>query len=123
MELESLTIAQLRSLRADIDAILTPRATPSVQEAIPAHPYLEGEAVLIRTVTMIYTGKIVRVTAGELVITDAAWIPDTARWSIMLKTGVFNEVEPYPDGVPVIVPRAPILDVCRWTHPLPRDMK
>ncbi len=71
---------------------------------------------------MIYSGCLKEVFSKELVITDAAWIADTARWNECLKNGEFNEVEPYPDGK-VIIGRGAILDVAEWKHDLPRAPK
>lgn len=85
------------------------------------HPYTIGDAVIVRTVTMYYTGRIVRVYPGELVLSEAAWIADTGRWSEALSTGRLAEVEPYPG--PCIVSRAAIVDVAPWSHPLPRDVR
>jgi len=84
------------------------------------HPYTIGDAVIVRTVTMYYTGRIVRVYPGELVLSDAAWIGDAGQWSEALKTGILKEVEPYPDQC--IVSRAAIVDVAPWAHPLPRNV-
>ena len=44
-----------------------------------------GKCYLIRTVTMIDTGRLVAVTDKELVLEDAAWIPDTGRFSDAVK--------------------------------------
>lgn len=68
-----------------------------------------GKAYLIRTVTMIQTGRLVKVTDKELVLEDAAWIADTGRFSDALVSLNFNEVEPFPDGL-VIVGRGAIID-------------
>jgi len=87
------------------------------------HPYTLGENVIVRTVTMYYTGRIVRVYPGELVLTDAAWIADTGRWSAALATGKLNEIEPYPGEGRCIVSRAAIVDVSPWLHALPRDVR
>jgi hypothetical protein len=87
------------------------------------HPYTIGDAVIVRTVTMYYTGRIVRVYPGELVLADAAWIADTGRWSTALAIGKLNEVEPYPCEGWCIVSRAAIVDVAPWAHPLPRDVR
>lgn len=76
------------------------------------HPYVIGAWYLIRTVTMIDTGCVVRVTMQEIVITDAAWIADTGRFSDALKKAEFNEVEPFPDGE-VIIGRATVIDAVR----------
>ena len=68
-----------------------------------------GKIYLIRTVTMIDTGRLVAVTPTELVLEDAAWIADTGRFSDALKSLEFNEVEPFPDGL-VIVGRGAVID-------------
>lgn len=68
-----------------------------------------GKIYLIRTVTMIDTGRLVAVTPQELVLEDAAWIADTGRFSDALKSVNFNEVEPFPDGR-VIIGRGGIID-------------
>ena len=46
-----------------------------------------GKKYLIRTVTMIYTGKLVRVEGDYIVVTNCAWIADTSRW--MKRNGDF----------------------------------
>lgn len=84
------------------------------------HPYPVGENIIIRTVTYHYTGRLVRVTPGELVLIDVSWIALSQRWSTTLAEGVLNEVEPYPDGEVVIIPRSCVIDVTRWRHALPR---
>ena len=68
-----------------------------------------GKIYLIRTVTMIDTGRLVAVGPAELVLEDAAWIADTGRFADALKSVKFNEVEPFPDGR-VIVGRGSIID-------------
>lgn len=73
------------------------------------HPYKIGAIYLIRTVTMIDTGRLVEVTDQELVLEDAAWIADTGRFSDALAKSKFNEVEPFPDGR-VIVGRNAVID-------------
>ena len=87
------------------------------------HPYVIGEKYLIRTVTMIYTGKLIEVHADELVIKDAAWIADTGRWHDACTKGTLNEVEPYAKGDSVIVSRGAILDVSPWSFDLPSEQK
>jgi len=86
------------------------------------HPYKIGEKYLIRTVTMIYTGRLIEVHDQELVIEDAAWIAETERWADCLKDGKFKEVEPYTDGR-VVIGRGAILDASIWQHDLPRKQK
>jgi hypothetical protein len=85
--------------------------------------YTIGKNYFIRTVTMIYTGKLVEVTGSDLIIADAAWIADTGRFAQAIATGIFSEVEPYPDGVLVNVNRGAIVDSCAVTWELPRTQK
>jgi hypothetical protein len=92
--------------------------------SVSGTPYEVGKAYFIRTVTMNYTGKLVRVTAGELVLEDAAWIADTGtRLSTFLK-GEFSsstEIEPFAGAV--VVPRTSIIDATQWAVALPREPK
>lgn len=81
-----------------------------------------GSAYLIRTVTMIQTGRLVAIDEHELVLEDAAWIADTGRFSDALRVGSFVEVEPFPDGE-VIVGRGSIIDACPLPFALPREKK
>jgi len=80
-----------------------------------------GKAYFIRTVTMFLTGKLVKLTPQELVLEDAAWIADTGRFSQAMKTGNFNEVEPF-NGL-VIVGRGSVIDAQEWSLVLPREVK
>ena len=125
IQIDSLTIGELRALAPLLAPFLAaPTAAVATIElsAIPDHPYPVGEAVFVRSVTMHYTGQLVRVTAGELVLTNAAWIADSGRFHVALAKGELSEVEPYPDGE-VVVPRDGVIDVCRWLHALPRVAK
>ncbi len=86
-------------------------------------PYEIGKPYQIRTVTMIYTGLLVKIYPGELVIKSAAWIPETERWADSCKTGTFKEVEPYPEDANVIIPRGGILDAFVVKYDLPTKQK
>ena len=94
--------------------------------SLPSQPhyYEIGEPYLIRTVTFIYTGKLVAVSEHELVLEDAAWIADTGRFADSLKDlNKLKEIEPYPDGR-VLIGRGALVDA----HPvkkqtLPRSQK
>ena len=81
-----------------------------VVKAQPDHPWRIGENYLIRTVTMITTGRLVAVYPLELVLVDAAWIAETKRYADSIKEGDFKEVEPYPDGQEVFVGRGALID-------------
>lgn len=77
--------------------------------------YPVGTQVMIRTVTMIYVGLLVDVTEDEFVLTKAAWIPDTGRWSEFMKTGKVNECEPYVQSKVVLVSKGAKLDLSEIT--------
>ena len=74
------------------------------------NPWKIGKPYQIRTVTMIQTGILVGVTQDELVLEKCAWIADTGRFADALKSGEYDEVEPFPDGRQVIVGRGAIID-------------
>ena len=81
-----------------------------------------GKNYLVRTVTMIDTGRLVSFDDHELVLADAAWIADTGRWADALKSSDFSEVEPFPDGREVIINRGAIVDAVE-IDTLPRKQK
>lgn len=85
------------------------------------HSFTVGTKYLIRTVTMYYTGKLTAVTDTDLVLSCAAWIADTGRFHDALKTGIFNEVEPFVHDV--IISRAVVIDATQWNHALPEVQK
>jgi hypothetical protein len=99
MNIDELTIAEA----AKIAGLFQAQPKPS------DHPFKIGKTYLIRTVTMIDTGILKAVYPNELVLTDAAWIADTGRFSDALKKAEFSEVEPFMDGE-VIIGRASIID-------------
>lgn len=76
----------------------------------PENPYNIGANYFLRTVTHHHTGKLVQVTAQELVLENAAWIADDGRLTEALKTGSFNEVEMFPANSRVIIGRGSIID-------------
>ncbi len=107
MNIDTLTIAEARQIAALFNA-----GQINVSSAPVSHPYEIGKPYLIRTVSMIDTGRVVEVTAQEIVLEDAAWIADTGRFSDALKSCNFGEVEPFPDGR-VIINRSSVIDACR----------
>jgi hypothetical protein len=121
VSLDDLTIGDARKL-ASMFAGCTASATPGAAPPRCAYTALVGKSLFIRTVTYHYTGRLEQVTDDVLVLSEVAWIADSGRFAQALATGVLSEVEPYPTG-PVIVPRAVIVDVSEWNHPLPRSQK
>lgn len=88
-----------------------------------SHSFVIGQDYLIRTVTWHYTGKLVSITDHDLVLVKAAWIGHEGRLYDALKSGIFVEVEPYPDDMRVIIMRGAIVDAVPWPHILPREQK
>ncbi len=86
-------------------------------------PWKVGSNYFIRTVTHHYTGKLVAVYDKEIVLLDAAWIADDGRFMQAVASGSFGEIEPYPDGLEVIVGRGAILDAVTIAFALPRSQK
>ena len=109
--IDSLTLGEIKQIQTLIGT------------TVDTHPYQIGKNYLIRTVTMIHTGKLVAVTNQELVLEDAAWIADDGRFADLLTKHSPNEVEPYPDGAKVIVGRSSIIDAVEWQAKLPRTQK
>ena len=98
------------------------KTVKSKAKALPEnHSFEVGKCYFIRSVTMYYTGRLVRITDTDLVLENAAWIADTGRFHTALKTGTLNEIEPFVN--PVILPRGAIVDATIWNHPLPTDQK
>ena len=114
MKLDDLTIGEARQLASMF----------ATQPAIPqdvSSPWEIGKNYLIRTVTMIDTGKLVAVGPQELVLESAAWIADTGRFTGALQTITFSEVELFPKGR-VIIGRGSVIDAIQIPT-LPREQK
>jgi hypothetical protein len=82
------------------------------------HPFEIGKNYFIRTVTMIFIGKLEQVFDNELILSTAAWIPDTGRFMNCLQDGekAINEIEPFQNDV--IISRNSIIDATIWNHNL-----
>ena len=114
-KLDQLTVAEAReAARLFCGSPVAPQSDDSAWEI--------GKGYLIRTVTMINTGRLVAVTPQELVLEEAAWIADTGRFSNALNSGDFNEVEPYPEGR-VIIGRGAVVDAVQLRTDLPQVQK
>lgn len=100
MMLDDLTIGEAKQLAALFGA----NTKPSDDRA-----WEIGKVYLIRTVTMIDTGRLVAVTDHELVLEDAAWIAETGRFAQAIEKAEFGEVEPFPAGR-VVVGRGAVID-------------
>ena len=116
INIEELTIKDARAIAAMFGCSLSP-STPTAA----AHPYEIGKAYCLRTVTMTDTGIVKAVYPNELVLTDAAWIADTGRFSDAVAKAEFGEVEPFPAGE-IIIGRGAIVDGC-IIHTAPKVRK
>lgn len=116
MKLDELTIGEARQL-ASMFATQTAQTIP----VDTTGPWEIGKNYLIRTVTMIDTGRLVAVGPQELVLESAAWIADTGRFAGALTSCDFNEVEPFPEGR-VILGRGSVIDAVQISN-LPTKQK
>lgn len=80
-----------------------------------------GKNVFVRTVTHHHTGRLAAADDQFLLLEDAAWIADDGRFADTLAKGTLLEVEPFPGSV--LVSRGSLIDVCEWTHELPREQR
>ena len=110
IDTDKLTLGQVKELKAVIGGC----------ESTRSHSLPVGEKVFLRTVTMHYTGRIKAVTDTDIVLSDAAWIADSGRFSTAIAKGELEEVEPFPGEC--IVSRGALVDCCIWTAELPRDV-
>ena len=112
MNINDLTLGQVKELSRLFN-----------KDEVMPHPYKIGKNYIIRTVTMIFVGTLKEVTPQELVLTDAAWIPETERYTDMLANGQVKKCEPFPNGNDVIIGRGALIDCCIWNNPLLRTQK
>ncbi|HEX9888622.1 MAG TPA: hypothetical protein VGA69_04035 [Nitriliruptorales bacterium] len=104
----------------DLRDLIAPAPAPAPSGADPGDP-TAGDRLLIRTVTMTLTGRVVLVSPAWIVLDTAAWIADTGRFADAIASGDVEEVEPMGDGVRVA--RGAIVDVTPWRHDLPTDQQ
>lgn len=110
MDIDNLTVKEIKHIQSLL----------RTGEIKSESPYQVGQAYLIRTVTLYYTGRVKRVTPKEIILEDAAWIADTGRFSDALNTGILNEIEPMGE---VIIGRGAVVDAAKWNHCLPKEKK
>ena len=80
-----------------------------------------GKSYLIRTVTNYHTGRLVSNNDKFLKLEDAAWIADCGRFNEALRSGEFQEVEPFENSI--LVAKGAIIDCTEFNHELPRLVK
>jgi hypothetical protein len=84
-------------------------------------PFGIGDAVLVRTVTMIQVGRVKAIGSDFFTLEDGGWIADTGRFSKMLTDGTINEFERAPSWF--VVGRGAVVDIYPWAHDLPKATK
>ena len=117
MDIQDLTLKQIR----EVAALCGGSTINGGGSTVDNSAWEIGKNYLIRTVTMIDTGRLVAVTQYELVLEDAAWVADTGRFAQAVENAEFGEVEPFPAGR-VIVGRVSIIDAV-LIKKLPRSQK
>jgi len=83
-------------------------------------PWRVGECVFIRAVTYHWIGRIAELGPDYILLEGAVWVASSPRLNEMLQSGSLSgaEIEVVPDGQGMIM-RAAMVDVMRWSHPLP----
>jgi len=114
MNIDDLTLKQIKEIQ---------QLTFASKNDLMQSNYPVGKNVIVRTVTMIYTGRLEQVTDTDLVLVDCSWIPETERFMKFVAEGVVRECEPYPDDLPVYINRGALLDMCELRKDLPRSQK
>jgi hypothetical protein len=98
-----------------------PAKKKTMKQNVPRLPFKEGDAILIRTVTMIDVGRVRTIGPDYIVLDDAGWVADTGRFSEMLDKGTVSEFEKAPSWL--LVGRGAICDAFPWDHALPKATK
>lgn len=84
-------------------------------------PFEVGKCYLVRTVTHYWLGRVERIVGDFLVMSDAAWVADTGRYSDATCAENLIEVEPVQGHA--YVGLGAIVDAKDWTAELARDVK
>lgn len=122
VNINDLTLGQIKEIQK-ICAKDAQQNVSAPQQTSASTEYPVGKNVIVRTVTMIYTGKLVAATNSDFVLTECSWIPETGRYMDFVANGTVNECEPYPDDLEVFINRGALLDMCELKGSLPRKQK
>ena len=82
-------------------------------------PFKAGDAILVRTVTLIDLGRVVAIGRDFITMADGGWVASTGRFNEMLRTGKLDEFERC-DLPWFLVGRGAICDVFPWPHTIPK---
>jgi hypothetical protein len=123
INIEDLTLKQIREIQKKMTGWAVQYSEPYASPDSPYITSLVSKNVIVRTVTMIYTGKLLEVTPTDFILVDCSWIPETDRFAQFVANGSVRECEPYPEGLPVAISRGAYLDMCELKKDLPRSQK
>lgn len=112
MNIDDLTLREIKELT---------KVVSGGCDSIPERPFSVGKNYFIRTVTMYYTGRLVKIYAEFIELDECAWIPDTGRFQDFLLKGNANEVEPFINKV--VIPLSSLIDMTEWRNELPKKQK
>lgn len=105
-DISSLTVAQVNAVLAAFGTPLAKSVTTHLDSVErKGHFFSIGSNYIVRTVTMIFTEKLLDVSDTELLRVDTAWVPQTERYAEFIRTGAVRECEPFPDGKEVVIGR------------------
>lgn len=123
--INELTIGELREIKEFLNCPAPIAGELIGSTAIKSNEsdYPVGKNVIVRTITMIYTGHLRQVTNSDFVLTECSWIPDTDRYMTFVADGKVKECEPYPEDLLVYINRGSLLDMCELKSSLPRSQK
>jgi hypothetical protein len=113
INIDNLTLSQIREIQALAGAPLRARREPTPL------PFGPGDAIIIRTVTLIDLGRVLAIGRDFITMTDGGWVASTGRFHEMLQSGKLDEFERC-DLPWFIVGRGAICDVFPWPHPIPK---
>jgi len=81
---------------------------------------LVGKSFFFRTVTYHLTGKVEKIIGNILVLSSAAWIADSGRFTAAITNGTLLDVEPVGDA---FLNLNSVTDFFPWRHKLPTEQK
>jgi hypothetical protein len=113
MALKTIKLDDVEYVRADAVANLLKKQV-KVKPTEQDHPYVVGRLLHVETATKYYLGTCTCVTDGELILGDAAWIPNTGRAHKYFAGGAPEEMEPL--NGPVFISRGAIVAVVPINH-------
>ena len=117
IDIDKLTVGELKEITKAAGFCAKPK--PSTKVPLP---FGVGDAILVRTVTMIQLGRVKAIGRDFLVLEDGGWIADTGRFSDCLAKGTLGEFE-RADVEWFLVGRGAIVDAFPWKHALPKASK